>query len=37
MKCFQRFVESSEYSSVSLLLFSVNNVNCGRNKGLKLI
>lgn len=33
MKCFQRFVDSSGYSSVSLLLFSVNHVNCGSKKG----
>lgn len=35
MKCFQRFVDSSEYSSVSLVLFSVNLVNFGSKKGLK--
>lgn len=37
MKCFQRFVDSSEYSSVAFLLFSVTLVNCGNKKGLKQI
>jgi len=33
MKCFQRFVDNSEYSTVSWLLVSVNHVNCGSVRG----
>lgn len=29
MKCSQRFVDNSEYSTVSSLHISVNHVNCG--------
>lgn len=29
MKCSQRFVDSSGYSTVSPLLISVNHVSCG--------